>query len=235
MKANKFLRYFLTACSFLVILLGHAQNWQQHLEEGKSLYKAGDYSGAYQSFQKAQALAPEPSQLDAYLAQAAYRAGKFDEAVSAYQRARNNNTDTWSSYNHGNAQFRNNDIKGAIESYKEALRKDPNNDMARYNLSYAMKKQQEQENKDNKQEEPQDGENPQNQPQDPKEQDQNQDKQNQDKQNQPDQQPANQAKLGREQTEQLLESMNQADKKAQDKLKDKENKAVGDGKLEKDW
>jgi tetratricopeptide (TPR) repeat protein len=225
MKANKFLRYFLTACSFLVILLGHAQNWQQHLEEGKSLYKAGDYSGAYQSFQKAQALAPEPSQLDAYLAQTAYRAGKFDEAVSAYQRARNNNTDTWSSYNHGNAQFRNNDIKGAIESYKEALRKNPNNDMARYNLSYAMKKQQEQENKDNKQEEPQD----------PKEQDQNQDKQNQDKQNQPDQQPANQAKLGREQTEQLLESMNQADKKAQDKLKDKENKAVGDGKLEKDW
>jgi hypothetical protein len=29
--------------------------------------------------------------------------------------------------------------------------------------------------------------------------------------------------------------MNQADKKAQDTLKDKENKAVGDGKLEKDW
>ena len=107
--------------------------------------------------------------------------------------------------------------------------------MERYNLSYAMKKQQEQENKDNKQEEPQDGENPQNQPQDPKDQYQNQDKQNQDKQNQPDQQPANQAKLGREQTEQLLESMNQADKKAQDKLKDKESKAVGDGKLEKDW
>jgi len=32
----------------------------------------------------------------------------------------------------------------------------------------------------------------------------------------------------------LLESMNQADKKAQDKLKDKE-KAMGTGKREKDW
>lgn len=234
MKANKFLRYFLTACSFLVILLGNAQNWQQHLEEGKSLYKEGDYSGAYQSFQKAQALAPEPSQLDAYLAQAAYRAGKFDEAASAYQRTRENKSDLWSSYNQGNAQFRNNDIQGAIESYKDALRKNPNNDMARYNLAYAKKKQQEQENQQNNDEKQDKQQNPQEQPQDPKQNkadQQNQENQNEDKDQKNGQ---NQPKLGREQTEQLLESMNQADKKAQDKLKDKD-KVSGSGKREKDW
>lgn len=234
MKANKFLRYFLTACSFLVILLGNAQNWQQHFDEGKSLYKEGDYSGAYQSFQKAQALAPEPSQLDAYLAQAAYRAGKFDEAASAYQRTRENKSDLWSSYNQGNAQFRNNDIQGAIESYKDALRKNPNNDMARYNLAYAKKKQQEQENQQNNDEKQDKQQNPQEQPQDPKQNNpnqQNKENQNEDKDQKNGQ---NQPKLGREQTEQLLESMNQADKKAQDKLKDKD-KVSGSGKREKDW
>jgi hypothetical protein len=40
--------------------------------------------------------------------------------------------------------------------------------------------------------------------------------------------------MGKEQTDQLLESMMQADKKAKEKLKEKE-KSVGTGKREKDW
>lgn len=232
MKTNKVLKFFLTMCLFLSLLSVQAQTWQQHFDEGKRLYKNNDFEGAYEAFQRAQAIAPHPGQMDAYLAQTAYRAGKFDEAASAYQRTRENSSDTWSSYNQGNAQFRNNDINGAIESYKDALRKNPNNDMARYNLAYAKKKQQEQEKQQNKDDKQDKQKNPQEQPEDPNQN--NSDQQNQDNQNKEQQNSQNQPKLGREQTEQLLESMNQADKKAQDKLKDKE-KAVGSGKREKDW
>jgi Ca-activated chloride channel homolog len=226
MKTNKKLQYLsLFAILFLVSGL-YGQTWQQHFDEGKRLYNSGDYESAFQAFQNAQSAAPNPGQVDPFLAQAAYRAGKFQEAAEAYQRSRGNSGDTWNPYNQGNAQFRNNDLNGAIESYKDALRKDPNNEMARYNLAYAQKKQQEQQNQENK------DNNQDNQNQQDQNNQQNNNQQNQNNQNQ--QQGENQPKLGREQTEQLLESMNQADKKALDKLKDKE-KALGSGKREKDW
>ena len=232
MSMNKILKYVSLLAVLMLIFGSHAQTWQQHFEDGKRFYKNGDFENAYDAFQKAQNLSPNSNELNAYLAQSAYRAGKFQEAAEAYQRARENNGDTWSSYNQGNSKFRNNDVDGAIESYKEALRKNPNNEMARYNLAYAKKKQQEQQNQNN-------NENENNQNQQDQEQNQNNENQqnpdkNQDQQNQQPQEGNKQPKLGREQTEQLLESMNQADKKAQDKLKDKE-KAMGSGKREKDW
>jgi Ca-activated chloride channel homolog len=230
MSMNKILKYVSLLVVVMLIFGSHAQTWQQHLEDGKRFYKNGDYENAYYAFQKAQTLSPNSNELNAYLAQSAYRAGKFQEAAEAYQRDKDYNDDTWSSYNQGNAKFRNNDMNGAIDSYKEALRKNPNNEMARYNLAYAKKKQQEQQNQDNNENSHNQQDNEQNQN---NENQQKPDK-NQDQRNQQPQEGNNQPKLGREQTEQLLESMNQADKKAQEKLKDKE-KALGSGKREKDW
>jgi len=226
---NKIVLIFLFFCSFAVQGQG---DWQQPFNEGKRLYKSGDFEDAYGYFEKAKELAPSDVQIDSYLAQAAYRAGKFKEAAQHYQQSSERSNDTWTNYNQGNAQYRNEDLEGAINSYKEALRKDPNNEIARHNLAHAMKKQQKQQEKN---------ENKQNQPQDPKEKPEEDSQQNEN-QNQGDQNPENesqegqnQPKLGREQTEQLLESMNQADKRTQEKLKDKEQKAAGNGKREKDW
>lgn len=77
------------------------------------------------------------------------------------------------SYNLGNIAFNNNDFKSAIEYYKNALRRNPNNDQARDNLRLAQKKQQQQDQNQD-----------QNQDQQNKDQNQDQQKQNQDKQNQ---------------------------------------------------
>lgn len=217
------------------MLLGYgarAQHWQYHFNEGKHLYNNGEFRAAYESFEKAKTLAPDASQIDTYMAQAAYRAGMFPEAADAYAKSNRKNGDTWSHYNEGNAHYNNNNFKEAIEAYKEALRKDPSNDVARYNLTQAIKKlkEQQQQQQDKQQSENQDQNQNQNQ-QD--EENTNPDKQEDDNQNE--QQEQNQPKLGREQTEQLLESMSLADKKAQDKLKDQDKKALGSGKREKDW
>jgi tetratricopeptide (TPR) repeat protein len=226
---------------FGVCLFSYAQNndWQRLAKTGRAFYEKGDFESAYQAFSKAKELAPVDAKLDAYLAQSAYRAGKFQEAAEAYQRSAEQNADTWTNYNKGNARFKNQDLSGAIESYKEALRKDPTNEVARHNLAQALKKQENQDNENKQDNQDKQDQNKQNQDKQQQNQDQNQDKNQQnsgDKENQQDNQnQQEQPKLGRDQTEQLLESMMQADKKAQDKLKDNEKKAVGSGKREKDW
>ncbi len=227
---------FLIALFFVVSLpvLSQQNDWKRLSQLGKAFYEKGEFESAYQALAKARETAPADANLDAFLAQAAYRAGKFQEAAEAYKRQTEKQPDTWSNYNQGNAQFKNQDLNGAIQAYKEALRKDPNNEVARHNLAQALKKQ-EQQNQQNQQNQDKNNQDKNQQNQD---QQQNQDKndksdknENQDKNNQQQQQP----KMGKEQTEQLLESMMQADKKAQEKVKDKEKKGVGSGKREKDW
>lgn len=232
MKEHKLIKYFLIASLMLLSIGARAQLWKHHFNEGKHLYNKGEYKSAYESFEKAQTLAPDENQINTYMAQAAYRAGMFTESANAYAKSNKKNGNAWSHYNEGNAQFNNNNFKQAIEAYKEALRNDPSNDVARYNLTKAKKILKEQQKQQDKQ---------QNENQDQNEQDENEqgekntnpDKQDEDNQNE--QQEQNQPKLGREQTEQLLESMNLADKKAQDKLKDPDKKDLSTGKLEKDW
>jgi tetratricopeptide (TPR) repeat protein len=43
----------------------------------------------------------------------------------------------------GNDAYRNNDYKAAVENYKDALQKDPTNNIARFNLANALQKQNE--------------------------------------------------------------------------------------------
>lgn len=234
----KYLIFMVGLVFFTQTVVAQNEEWQKLARMGRTFYENGEFESAFNAFSKARELAPEDANLDAFIAQSAYRAGKFQEAAEAYKRSSEQNSDTWTNYNKGNARFRNQDMSGAIESYKEALRKDPNNELARHNLAQALKKQenddnqddQNQDNQDNQDNQNQQNQNDQNQQNQDKQQNQNQD--NQDNQNKEQQQE--QPKMGREQTDQLLESMMQADKKAQDKLKDKEE-AVGSGKREKDW
>jgi tetratricopeptide (TPR) repeat protein len=240
MKNNRILKYLSTLAMFLLVFGLHAQSWQEHFDEGKRLYKAKDYEGAYRAFQKAQAGAPNPAQIGPFLAQSAYRANMFKEAAEAYNRSIVDDSDTWSHYNEGNAHYKSDDYAKAIESYKEALRKDPTNEMARYNLTQAMKKmkqqqeqQNQQQNQNNNQNQQAQNSNQNNDPSNPNEQKPEKNQDSPDNQNR-ESQTQNQPKLGKEQTDQLLESMNQADNRAKDKLKEKE-KVEGQGKRKKDW
>lgn len=101
-------------------------------------------------------------------------------------------------YNLGNIAFNAQDYQKSIELYKNALRRNPDNDDARENLRLAQKRLQDQQNQDQNQDKNQD----QNKDQDKKDQnkqdqnqnqDQNQDKnKDQDKKDQQQQQPQNQ-------------------------------------------
>lgn len=165
-------------------------------------------------------------------------------------------------HNIGNALMQIKDYKGAVEAYKNALRNNPNDDETRYNYALA-KKMLDDEKQDQDQNDNQDQQNDQNQDQegendkeqegdnqqdkkdesgdegknkkDEKESDKN-DEQSQQGNNEKEQQPpqANPAQLSPQQVQNLLDAMNNEEKKVQDKVNAKKAKAVGT-KSKKDW
>lgn len=70
----------------------------------------------------------------AYIGKSAER---FESAIFS---APNKNFESIGYYNQGNCYLYINELKESIESYKNALRKNPTNEEARYNLSYALLK-----------------------------------------------------------------------------------------------
>ncbi len=109
-------------------------------------------------------------------------------------------------YDRGNIAYKAEDYASAIEMYKNALRRNPENNQARENLRLAqLKKQEQDQNQDQNQ-------------QDQNQQDQNQDQQDKnqnDQQNQQDQQNQDQNK-DKQQNDQNKQDQNQQDKKDQE-------------------
>ena len=92
---------------------------------------------------------------------------------------------SWAHYNRGNTFLQQQNYAQAIEAYKQALRLQPNNSDAQYNLAYAQKKLKQNQNqqKQNQNQQKQ-NQNQQNQNQNQQNQNQNQQNQNQNQQNQ---------------------------------------------------
>ena len=165
-------------------------------------------------------------------------------------------------HNMGNAFMETKNYQGAVDAYKNSLRNNPNDDETRYNLAVAQKllDKQNQDNKDNKKDDKNDDKKDkndqkkdQNKDQDKKEGDDKDKKEDKDKDGKGDQDkkenqdPKNndnkdskqdpkpqQGKMSPQQIKQLLESLNNEEKKTQKKMNAK--KAKGKKiKQEKDW
>lgn len=127
-------------------------------------------------------------------------------------------------YNMGNMAFNQQNYAESIELYKNALRRNPNDDQARDNLRLAQKKKQEQD----KQDKDQNKDNKQDKDKQNKDQNSNNDKNKQDKdkneqqnqQNQPNQNKPKQQQNGMSENnaEQILKAMQDAEKGTQQKV-----------------
>lgn len=133
-------------------------------------------------------------------------------------------------FNQGNAHLLSGDVDKSIEAYKGALRINPEDEAARYNLAYAMKLKQDQENQQqDQQDQDQEQEKDENQ-----EQEQNQDQQDQNQENDQEQEPDQPDELSKEDAEKLLEAMMQREKELQEELNKRKRKPQVI-KIEKDW
>ena len=122
--------------------------WRDSLLVARKAYANKEYAKALKYYESAQQKAPDDIDLSDEMAQSAYRSRDFERAEKIYKQGSGSKVNKRSRgdamHNMGNAQMRQENYEAAVESYKEALRNNPNDEETRYNLSEAVRKVQEQ-------------------------------------------------------------------------------------------
>ena len=181
-----------------------------------------------------------------------YLQDKYQEADSQYfdiaSRAKNDSLKEASYYNLGNSFYKSEQYDGAVQAYKQALRINPDDEDARYNLAMAQKKLKDSEGQNGGQNQDQQNQNQQNQNQQNQnqqnQQQQNQDEQQgqeqqqqqgqQDEQQDGEQQEAQQMNISKDDAERMLEALKNNEQKTLQKVQ--ESKTKGQKvKIDKDW
>ena len=251
-----------------IVSLSWGQSEKKLIRKGNKSYEKGEYQEAEIDYIKA-VQSEEPTHKGLFnLGDALFQQDNFLKATAVFDSIATMNLDEENMskvyYNLGNSLLKlaedsveigSKVLPASIESYKNSLRINPDDYDAKYNLAYAQKlleqqqnqqqeqkqdqekqddkkdKQDEQDQKDQQNQENKDQEN-----QDKQDQQDQQDQQNDKRENKGDQQQQGQPKeISKEDAERMLEALKNDEKKTLDKLKKVKAKAAKASKSEKDW
>ena len=232
------------------------------LRQGNELYQKKQYTDASVAYQKSLGSNSNYNKATYNLGNAFYQNNNFKEAIPQYEltakTAKDKFTKAAAFHNLGNAMLESKNYQGAVDGYKSALRNNPNDDETRYNLAVAQKllkkeKQDKKDNKDDKKDKKDKEDKSKDQNKDKKDgedkdkdkdkkDDKNKDGKDKDKSKDPKkdeqkdkQKPKpQQGRMTPQQIKQLLESLNNEEKKTQKKINAKKTKGKK-VKQEKDW
>ena len=121
------------------------------IEQGNALLKGGSAEEALKHYDKAVGALPAEPGAHFDRGAALYALQRFDEAGQEFLRAteaKDGALKAQAFYNLGNAFFKKEKFKEAIEAYKRTLALDPRDERAKWNLELALRKQEEQKKKD---------------------------------------------------------------------------------------
>ncbi|MBC7627946.1 VWA domain-containing protein [Ferruginibacter sp.] len=203
-----------------------AQNSNTLIQNGNYAYNKKEYDVAVDNYKKAAVKEPANETAQYNLGNALYKKGDAEEALKAYDEAikfsksKSDQSGSW--YNKGVSLQNNKKLPESIDAYKNALRLNPTDEDARFNLQKALlqqqKQQQQKDQQDKDKKKPKD--------------DQQKDQQPQDKNK--DQQPKPQpSKMTKKEAEEKLKALLQQEKNLQNKLRKVD--AASPDKPEKDW
>lgn len=214
---------------FLIPSFMMAQSDNLLLKNGNDAYNKKQYDMAAENYKKVTDKDPANEKAQYNLGNALYKKGNPDEALKAYDEAiktsksKNDQSATW--YNKGVSLQNNKKLPECIDAYKNALRLNPADEEARFNLQKALQqqqKEQQQKDKDNKdKKKPKD---------DPKQKDKQKQQEDKDKNEQPKPQPS---KMTQKEAEEKLKALLQQEKNLQNRLRKVD--AASPNKPEKDW
>lgn len=252
-------KYILILFLLLWAAASQAQNERKFVRQGNKFYEAAmkdtsrldtvQFNKAEIEYLKALEKKPDDTKWNFNLANALYKQKKFDQSAEKFKEIADKTTDkvekSRALHNLGNSLLMKNKLDESIAAYKDALRSNPKDLEIKYNLLYAMnmkKKQQDQKKKDDKnKDKDKDKNKDKNKDQDKKDQNKDQkkdqDKQNKDQQNkdQKQQQQPQQNKISKQNAEQMLQALENNEKKIQDKVKKVQALKAESKKVEKDW
>lgn len=214
---------------FLVSLFNsvEAQKENNHIRKGNELYQQKKFDEAEIEYRKALEKNKDASKAQYNLSNALYRQKRYKEASSILDSLAAKTKDPKELsrlyHNLGNAMLEDKAYDKSIDAYKKALKQDPNAEDTRYNLSYALKKlqkqqQDQQQQQQKKQQQPKD-----NDQQKPKDQKPQQPKDEQRKQ-----------QINRDEAEQMLDALNRNEKELRKKT-DKQKGKDGVPASGKEW
>jgi tetratricopeptide (TPR) repeat protein len=214
-------------------------NYLDHIRKAKELYRAQQYPASAKELLIANGLNPKQTKkYQAEFAQALYRNGQFEPAAEIFKKiateGRTKMQKATANYNYGNAMMQQKKYQDAVDAYKNALRQNPGNPLAKYNYARAKSrlKQQKKQNpppKDDKK----------NNKKDPN-QDKNKNKNKNDepkndppKKNEP-KDKKDDGKMTDQQYKQMLDRINRQERETRKKLNAKTSNSLPQNN-EKDW
>jgi tetratricopeptide (TPR) repeat protein len=123
-------------------MVGFTQNATLSIIKGNRLYQQSQFDLAEAQYRKALEYDPENGKAKYNLANALQKQNKFDEAAKLLEdlagNLKDNSLKSAAYYNQGVAYTKMKNLDASIESYKKALRLNPNDQEARENLEKAL-------------------------------------------------------------------------------------------------
>jgi Ca-activated chloride channel homolog len=238
--------YILVMLLMLWVTVTEAQNERKFVRQGNKYYEAAlkdttrldttQFNRAEIEYRKALEKKPDDPKWDFNLGDALYKQKKFEESSEKFKDIANRTVDKTEKsralHNLGNSLLMNNKLDESIDAYKEALRNNPADLETKYNLLYAMNMKKKQEEEKKKQDQQKDKDKEKEKDKD-KEKEKNKDQQKQDQQKQPEQEQ--QSKISKQNAEQMLQALENDEKKTQEKVKKIQALKAQSKKVEKDW
>lgn len=241
-----------------MVTVAFAQTDRSEVRRGNRQFRKEDYKEADISYRRALVKDSTSFAANYNLGNTLYMNGDPDGALKYYGAVKDNADMSGYGadlhYNSGNASVQKKDWKAAVDSYREALLRNPGDIDAKENYIYAKKKLEDQQNQDQNQNNDQDQNNDQNQDQnqdgnDNKDQNQNdnndqnqnnnkdQQNQGQNQQDQQDQQQqqGQQPKITPQAAQQMLKAIQAKEKETQEKVNKEKAEALKSRQKEKNW
>lgn len=231
--------YFFIFLCLVVCNTASSQSAHALLRSGDLKYDNEDYLIAEEEYRKS--LEENNTLKGTYnLGNAIYQQKRFDEAIRHYSKAadlaKDNNVKARAFHNLGNALYAKQNFQESIDAYKNSLRADPQDLETKFNLSQAQKqlKIQQQQQQQQQDSDSNEGENEQEQQQegDKEQQEQQQEQQPVGQEQDEQEQQPKPKNLSKEEAQQLLDIMDEEERKVQEKVKKAQAKP---SKSSKDW
>jgi tetratricopeptide (TPR) repeat protein len=151
---RKFIAHILFILSGLISLQAQ-ESLNTLLYKGNRDFDKKNYDKASSTFMDAVKKKGDDFGAHYNLANSLYKKKMYDQANAEYQKAqkltKNPDEKAASYYNMGNSYMQNGNVEKAVDSYKNALKSDPDNEAILKNLQIAKKKQNQKQNKEQQQ------------------------------------------------------------------------------------
>ncbi|MBE0641566.1 MAG: tetratricopeptide repeat protein [Bacteroidales bacterium] len=218
------LRVLLTLLPFITGTL-IAQSGNSELRKGNKAYSRSDFAAAELLYRKAADKNPEDQRAIFNLGTSLYRQDNFDDAATHFSGGaatlESMEDRSYAYHNLGNAMVKTGKLKEAVEAYKNALRVNPHNEDARFNLAWVQRQMRREQEQQQEQEQEQ-------------EQQQEQQQQQQQQEQKQEQQSRKPQQINKEDAERMLQALKNEEQRTLDKVQQKKVPAER-RKTDKDW